>query len=129
MNKVIIVDSNIPVEIDRIIQFSANKLFSDCQTQEEVNAMISAYCSVFKTTFKIKDLHVIRFPLPKSEKMVACSILVSDYSGARRPERDIYDMDILWFQKDYLFPIDPFILEELRRLPFRKIARKSEFPF
>lgn len=129
MKNTLVVASNLTVEIDQIIQVYAPGLFDDCPEQESVDSRIRGFSGICKKQYNIRDIHTINFPLPKGKHMVACLLHLSDFSSATRDDGYIYKLDILWFQKDYLFPIDPFIEKELSRLPFRELACKYKFPF
>lgn len=125
----ILVDKDLSVEISKLIQISTPGIFDDCKLPEQQYVIAKAFSQLLKNDFHINNVHVINSPISKKENIIACIMTASCSKPFKEYDGFSYELNILWFQNNYAFPINAEILEKMAEIPFRNIALKDSNPF
>ncbi|MCL7763025.1 hypothetical protein MPF19_06310 [Polaribacter sp. Z014] len=62
------------------------------------------------------------YAIPK----VTCRITVRSNKNLKDAGKDFSSLRIVWFQDDYVFPIDKEIIENLKEIPYHKLCGEYE---
>lgn len=129
MSQSILVDKDLNVIISRFIQISTPGIFDSCVTPEEKHKSGMLFSKLLKSDYNIDNVHIVDPTIQSNDNLIACILTTScnkpfkDYDGYH------YELNILWFQNDYAFPIDPETIMKISEIPFRNIATKYKNPF
>ena len=80
-------------------------------------------------TLLVNSVHLIDSNIPSDDNLIACIIMTSCSKPFEEYDDYHYELNIMWFQNDYAFPIDSEIMKKISEVPFRKIATKDKYPF
>jgi len=67
-------------------------------------------------TIQLPDDRSYPFGTPEAFPPITCVARLISVTPARDPKKDTSELTVIWFQDEYAFPIDPQVLEHLRRL-------------
>ncbi|QVY65549.1 hypothetical protein [Polaribacter sp. Q13] len=71
---------------------------------------------------QISYLSEDNYVIPK----VTCRITVRSNKNLKDVGKDFSSLRIVWFQDDYVFPIDKEIIEKLKEIPYHKLCGEYE---
>ncbi len=129
MQQSILVDRDLKVKIIRFIQLSTPGVFDGCVSLEEKHERALFFSKLLKNDYGIDNVHIINSTIPNNDNLIACIITTSCSKPFKEYDGYHYELNIMWFQNDYAFPIDTEILKKISEIPFRKIATKDKNPF
>lgn len=121
-------DKDLNVKISRFIQLSAPGIFDGCVTAEEKHKRALFFSKVLKNECNIDNIHIVDSTIQSNDNLIACIITTSCNKPFKEYDDCHYELNILWFQSDYAFPIDSEIMMKISEIPFRKIATKYKNP-
>jgi len=123
------VDGDLNVKISRFIQLSTPGVFDGCVTSEERHERAVFFSKLLKNDYDIDNVHLIDSNIPSDDNLIACIITTSSSKPFEEYDEYHYELNIMWFQNDYAFPIEPEIMKKIAEVPFKKIASKDKNPF
>jgi len=130
MPQAIIVDKDLSVKIFKLIQFPVPGIFDDCSTEDEKKSMARFFSGLIKEEYKLDTIYLIEpDEMANESKLIACLMTISSAKPFAQYTNYHYQLHVLWFQKDYAFPIEQDVLQKLASVPFREVATKEKNPF
>lgn len=134
----IITDENLTVRIDEFFQNFTYGGLLEGQPSNHVNKMILTH--IENRAKKILELENIIFLNPEAKNSkssgwnsdcelpaITCIALIKSIEVFKDPKKDFSCLGIVWFQKDFMFPIEDEILEKIKKTPFRKLCSEFEY--
>ncbi|MBC5836238.1 hypothetical protein G6N05_15175 [Flavobacterium sp. F372] len=134
----IITDENLTVSIEEFFQYFTYGGLLEGQPSNHVNKMILTH--IENRARKILELEniIILNPEPKNSESfgwdsdcelprITCIALIKSIEVFKDLKKDFSCLGIIWFQKDFMFPIEDDILEKIKKIPFRKLCSEFEY--
>lgn len=129
MSQSILVDKDLNVKISRFIQLSTPGVFDGCVTSKELHKRALVFSKLLKNDYNIDNIHIIDSDISSNDNLIACIITTICNKPFKDYDSYHYELNILWFQNDYAFPIDSEMMIKISEIHFRNIATKNKNPF
>lgn len=70
-----------------------------------------------------------RYPFgePAGMPLVTCIVKLKSYGTYRDKTKDYSELVVIWLQEEFLFPIDPEILEKIKQIPFGELCQEEAY--
>ena len=137
----LIIDKNIEVTITKLIQYftyggllegfpnekSNNKILERTEIEAKQLLLIDDVFTIIPEQ-KIIDEEVHRF-FGKHQELpqVTCIVLLRSTDTYKDLKKDFSELAVIWYQNEYVFPIEDTILEKIKEIPFKKICGEFEY--
>ncbi len=132
MNKSIIIDKDLHVDVTRIFQWTTYETQMEGAPGKEMNEVeiegayqkARRYCDIDEVYLVQADPQtIIEVALPA----ITCVALVRTHSAFRNADKDYSLLGLIWFQNDFAFPINKEIQDLIKEVPFRKLCVELEY--
>jgi hypothetical protein len=140
MNQEIIVEGGRKVEVNKLIQWrtyagvvegSPTASLNRSEIEKAVNtAKVQCYLdAVFVVESKLTPVAGDKL-YPEEEKLaklprITCIARLHDYGHYE--DADYAALAVVWFQNNFAFPIDFEVLDQMKQIPFSKLAKQFDF--
>mgnify|MGYP001436869681 CR=1 FL=1 len=141
MNDILVVGEGIEVNIKSIKQrLTYDGLLEGLPTKKLNETILIGIKEDAKKFCQLDEVYLIE-PLQKQIKYdgeypfgdpyelpnVICIVEVSYYTTFRDESKDYSGLGIIWFQENFLFPIEDAILQKIKEIPFTKICQELNY--
>lgn len=130
MNRKIIVDISLEVNVNPLIQFNMPGLLYGTNSKEDIHSVTKYFGELIRESNKLEDFYVLESLLTsKDENVILCFMGLTCNRTFKISDGLCSTMNVVWLQKNYAFPIDQDILDKLKVLPFRELSKEEGDPF
>jgi hypothetical protein len=141
MNDKIIIDGNTQVSIKSIKQrLTYDGLLEGLPTKEMNGRIMVGLKEDARKFCQLNEVYLIepeqktieyngRYPFgePAQLPSVICIVELRSYSVFKDKTKDYSALGLIWFQDNFMFPIDSNILEKIKTLPFDKVCEELNY--
>jgi len=141
MNDELIIDRNRKVDIKSIKQrLTYDGLLEGLPTKEMNVRILSGVKEEAKKFCQLEEVYLIEpeenaieyngsypFGEPAQLPPVICIVELRSYSAYKDTTKDYSALGLIWFQNNFMFPIDPQIIEKIKAVPYEKICEELNY--
>lgn len=138
-NKYITIDNDLEVKIESLCQSETYKdVLFGYPTEHRNNSLINSILRKAHQTNNPQSVYLIQpeqrlidddiekykspLDIPKELPNIECHLRVTSDRVTNDKNQTDSTMLIIWFQDEFAFPIDPFVLEKIKTIPYRKLC-------
>jgi hypothetical protein len=141
MNDEVVIDNNIQVSIKSIKQrLTYDGLLEGLPTKEMNRRILDAVIEDAKKFCQLNEVYLIEpeqksieyngrysFGEPAQLPSVICIVELCSYSVFKDKTKDYSALGLIWFQDNFMFPIDSNILKKIKAVPFNKVCEELNY--
>ncbi len=103
------------------------------QTLIEIKAHAKEFCQL-NAVYLIEPIqepieYKGHYPFGEPAKLpdVGCIVKVKSYSTFKEPTKDFSELGLIWFQKQFMFPIEEDILQKIKAIPYSQLCEEFHY--
>lgn len=141
LNKKIIIDQDLEVIIVEIKQYHTYRNLLEGIPNTRLNKIIvDRTIKEAKELFDLQNIHLIdpiltpikydgNYPFGRTESLpeITCMVELKCHSAFKSENMDYSGLGLVWFQENYVFPIEKTITEYIETIPYRKECEEFSY--